>query len=393
MASSYRMCEVESDTEHLSLDTIKKVIQEHSCIYHWCYILHDKDINKKGELKKPHYHVYLHFPESPQQFKYVAKWFGLDEQFVSKIKGQWKDAICYATHRNASEKFQYSFDEVTANFDFIKVTEKAIEDKKNKLKFSEIIEKIDSGEIREYNITSFISISDYVQFERKIKRAFEYKLKQLESEVNRKMQVLYLYGGSGCGKSTYAKMLADTHGYVPFISSGSNDPFDGYKGQECVILDDLRGSVFPLSDLLKILDNNTNSSVKARYKNISLQCNLLIITTTKTPDEFYKQVFESRDEEYKQFLRRCTQIGSVEKDFITFTRFNQFNYRHEFLTKIPNPVKQLSCLFNNNSDIDTDFFKVSNNTLDKFANNINNAIGSIDENDEIFNDLKALNDS
>ena len=84
------------------------------------------------------------------------------------------------------------------------------------------------------------------------------------------MNVLYLYGGSGCGKSTYAKMLAESHGYTPFISSGSNDPFDGYKGQECVILDDLRGSVFPLFlTCLKYLITIQIPSVKARYKNIS----------------------------------------------------------------------------------------------------------------------------
>lgn len=152
------------------------------------------------------------------------------------------------------------------------------------------------------------------------------------------MDVVYIYGASGTGKTTYAKMMAQEQGFEIFTSSGSNDPFDGYRGQECVILDDLRGSVFPLADLLKILDNNTASTVKARYKNISLECRLLIITTTKTPNEFYKQVFESNGEEYKQFQRRCGQVAKMTKEDMTIYHYNKNKEQYELLMTLPNPV-------------------------------------------------------
>ena len=56
------------------------------------------------------------------------------------------------------------------------------------------------------------------------------------------MNVIYMYGGvGGLGKTTYAKYLAEKQGKSVFICSSENDPFDGYMGQTCVIMDDARG--------------------------------------------------------------------------------------------------------------------------------------------------------
>ncbi|MGM8317295.1 AAA family ATPase, partial [Clostridium perfringens] len=81
------------------------------------------------------------------------------------------------------------------------------------------------------------------------------------------MECYFVTGKSGTGKTTYAKQLAKEKGYSVYISSGSNDVLDSYQGQDCIILDDLRPSCMGLSDLLKMLDNNTSSTVKSRYKN------------------------------------------------------------------------------------------------------------------------------
>ena len=56
-------------------------------------------------------------------------------------------------------------------------------------------------------------------------------------------------GDAGTGKTTYAKDLAVKKGYSIFVSSGSNDVLDGYGGEDCIILDDLRPSCMGLSDL------------------------------------------------------------------------------------------------------------------------------------------------
>lgn len=334
---SARMCEIVSDTEHLKLETIKRVLGEQSCIDKYLYILHDKDVQEDGTPKNPHYHVYLHFTNS-RDFDFVAKWFDLAPSFVNRIKGRFGDAIEYAQHINAPDKYQYPDSEVTANFDFGKAIEQNQKEKEKRQTITDILTRIDTGEIKKYNITQFVGVNDYVKFGKQIKAAFEYRQQRLEREVNRKMEVVYMYGASGTGKTTYAKMIAEEKGMEVFISSGSNDPFDGYKGQECIILDDLRGSVFPLADLLKILDNNTASTVKARYRNVMLECDMLIITTTKTMKEFYKQVFESNSEEFKQFERRCGSVMKFDKQNVSIWRYDRKKGNYKYLTTLPNPV-------------------------------------------------------
>lgn len=334
-----RMCEIVSDTTHLPTENIQEIINQHcNTIDKWVWITHDKDKNADGSEKYVHNHVYLHFT-CPQKLEFVAKWFGVGENFVSKIKGKFADAVEYAQHKNAPEKYQYPDSAVKANFDFVKVVETNQKEKEKRASIAQIIEGIDTGEIKQYNIVDKVSVSDYVRYEKQIKRAFEYRQKKQERLVDRNMEVVYIYGASGTGKTTYAKMIAEEKGYSVFTSSGSNDPFYGYAGQECVILDDLRGSVFPLSDLLKILDNHTNSTVKARYRNVSLECKILIITTTKSMQEFYKQVFESNGEEFKQFMRRCGQVCYLTKDEATLFWYDKERNGYIELTKVPNPVK------------------------------------------------------
>lgn len=337
---SVKMCEVVSDMQHLTLDKIKSVIGSQSCIDKYLYILHDKDVKPDGTKKNPHYHVYLHFTNA-RQFEFIAKWFGVPMSFVSKIHGRFADAVSYAIHHNSPEKYQYDISECTANFEISEQIQKSDDRKKDKIQLENLLERIDSGEIKQYNITSIISMPVYIKYETQINRAFEYKRKQKMKEINRNMKVIYIYGTSGLGKTTLAKMLAIKNGLTPFISSSSNDPFDGYEGQEAIILDDLRGSSFPFADLLKILDMHTASTVKARYKNVMLQSDTIYITSIKPPKEFYRSVFESEGEEYTQFVRRCESIVEMTLNSLNIFVFDYNNKQLVQVATVPNPVAKL----------------------------------------------------
>lgn len=337
---SVKMCEVVSDTQHLTLDKIKSVLGSQSCIDKYLYILHDKDTKPDGTKKNPHYHVYLHF-NGARQFEFIAKWFGLPVSFVSKIHGRFSDAVSYAVHHNAPDKYQYDISECVANFEIAEQIQKSDERKKDKMQLETLLERIDNGEIKQYNITSMVSMPVYVKYETQINKAFDYKRKQKMKEVNRTMRVIYIYGDSGLGKTTLAKMLAIKQGLTPFISSSSNDPFDGYEGQEAVILDDLRGSSFPFADLLKILDPHTASTVKARYKNVMLQTDVIYITSIKPPKEFYKSVFESQGEEYTQFVRRCESIVQMSLSALNIFSYDYNNKQLVQVATVPNPVAKL----------------------------------------------------
>lgn len=116
---------------------------------------------------------------------------------------------------------------------------------------------------------------------------------------DRNLEVVYITGTSGSGKTTAAKYFATKLNYDFFVSGSGEDILDGYDKEECIILDDFRGGTMKFSELLKFLDNNTNSSVKSRYNNKDVSnCKLIIITSVYPPDNLY--AFLNKDKEDKE---------------------------------------------------------------------------------------------
>lgn len=292
-----------------SISSIKAILDANSVVEKYAFILHDKDTNADGTEKEPHYHVMVKL-ESPRHLSTIVKMFNntIPEQYFESIKGRWNDALAYLTHANVPEKHQYDPSAVVANFEWEK---EAVSSKGNML--DDILDDIVSGKIRKFNYTKFIPPTTYINHRKEIDTAFQYRADSIR-EANRNMRCIYISGGSGTGKTTYAKELAVKQGYSLFISSGSNDPLDGYEGQDCIILDDLRPSCMGLSDLLKMLDNNTASTVKSRYKNKVLECKLIIITTTLDIENFFKNVFSEEPETSVQLKRRCELMVKFPKD-------------------------------------------------------------------------------
>ena len=114
--------EIVQQTEYMSLEDIKKGITS-NYIQDYAYILHDSDLKDDGTPKKPHWHVALRLKYATNS-KYIAEAFNVKEQYIGRVKGKWVDVLMYLTHENAPEKYQYSVDDVTSNFDFESVKEK-----------------------------------------------------------------------------------------------------------------------------------------------------------------------------------------------------------------------------------------------------------------------------
>ena len=327
-----RMYEIVQRLDYIdNLKEFLNVIHTNDAIEKFAYIVHDKD---KGV--EPHLHLAVRLKDSYDS-KYVAQWFGVKEQYLSKVKGRFKDLLSYLTHKNAIDKYQYSDDEVISNFDW--VAERGAVGKSGYSKrVEDIINGIVDMKIREYNIGDLLSPVEEVRYCRQINEAYKIRDRKLMLRGDRVMECIFITGKSGSGKTTYAKKIADDKGYSYFVSGSSNDALDGYLGQDCIILDDLRSSSFSLSDLLKMLDNNTNSSVKSRYRNKVLQCKLLIITSVLSIDQFYKNVFESSEEPIIQFKRRCKMYIEMEEKTLSIRLFDNVAGKYSKAVSMPNPI-------------------------------------------------------
>lgn len=88
--------------------------------FNYIGILHDKDIDENGEIKKPHWHILVCFPNDRWQSK-IAKDLGITDNYIRKCED--KNVFArYLLHLDDTDKFLYSSDELFGNiiekFDF-----------------------------------------------------------------------------------------------------------------------------------------------------------------------------------------------------------------------------------------------------------------------------------
>lgn len=157
---------------------------------------------------------------------------------------------------------------------------------------------------------------DFYWFNKKASAIRNAEKLRAASVKDRCLEVLYIHGESGSGKTTLAKAMADQKGFDYFVSGSGEDFLDGYDKEECIILDDFRGGSMRFSELLKFLDNNTNSSIRSRYYNKDISnCKLIVITSVVPPEKLYSMFEESEGEEVEQFYRRLKHhMLKIEKD-------------------------------------------------------------------------------
>lgn len=345
--SSFTQIEIEQQIKFgWNEDTIKQFISEMPT-KKYLYIQHGRNVlnadNMPVEDVEPHYHLYIWFNYAVPTKNILAKLNKIgcsaDVQQLEKIKKN-ESAVAYATHENV-DKPKYSRDGIVANFEYNEIIDKEVARKNakhNSERANEILDMVDKGEIKEYNLHEKLSIVEYNTYKRDIENGFSYRANRLRNEVDRIMECIFISGESGTGKTTYAKQLAKQHNYSVFVSSGSNDVLDGYAGQECIILDDLRASSMALADLLKMLDNNTASTVKSRYRNKILECRLIIITTTMNINTFFNNVFKEDKESAIQLKRRCRLLVRMTQDNIETWLYNESLQDYECVGKMPNVV-------------------------------------------------------
>lgn len=123
----------------------------------------------------------------------------------------------------------------------------------------------------------------------------------------------WIFGLAGSGKTELAKETCRLHGYSDrdiYITSSGQNPFDDYKGQPCVIVDDIDAETMSPKTMLKLADCFTGSAVRARYSNKVILADLVIFTSTIAPQTWWNNLSdENTDGNVYQLLRRLN-LGS-----------------------------------------------------------------------------------
>lgn len=131
---------------------------------------------------------------------------------------------------------------------------------------------------------------------------------------HKEIEVIYIYGPSGIGKSKRAIEIVEEHGYNEFTELKHIGQFWNCGGIEltgAAIYDDFRDNHMTASEFINLIDYNIHSmNFKGGYTKNKL--NLLIITSVQNPDEIYKSC---QGEPRLQWMRRLKIINMVDEFF------------------------------------------------------------------------------
>ncbi len=313
-----KQCLVTSNVEYFKGE-VGDIIKSHKTIKQYAYILHDKDLGQS-----PHWTIYLNFGNSGVDTKQVGEWFGLQESQVERIKGRKTDALQYLTHSNDTQKhkYQYPVSEITANFDF-----------ETEITNSKILGDFDNFSYAEQlDYVNTLPSSERAVAFTKLERLWKCHCQWLTLKANRRIEVVFVTGKGGTGKTYYAKKLMEQMNYDYCVSSSSNDPWQDYMGQKGMILDDLRDTAFSFEDLLKALDNDTSSSIKRRFSNVVFAGFVIVITSSVPLIHWYKRPDKSGNripyDELAQLYRRITTYVELKNDEIIVYNDGVDDYGH-----------------------------------------------------------------
>ena len=288
-------------------DEIRILLDQYKQIKRYALILHDKDIDEVGNLKKPHFHVLLDFSPQTAPVEWSASLLKVGNNNVNRVKN-WNAAYNYLTHKNDPNKYQYDKTLIISNYDH---TEPERVDT-----IDELIMMIATGQLRPFEFSNRIDPLMYVGNKRKLEDAYLYFLRKVRQDMTRQIEVVFLTGATQTGKTTFAKWLCKSQNLSYAVSSDSNDPLQDYEGQDVLILDDIRDNDFKYSALLKITDNHTNSSTKSRYSNKLFVGTMIIMTSSIPLAQWYATYRQNNKDDIDQLITRISAYIQLTDDFI-----------------------------------------------------------------------------
>ena len=352
---------------------VLNVLCSYRTIKKWAYVLHDRDKytaldemknpeHKAGTEKPAHYHIYCNFGKQSIDHEYFASLFKVSPDSIRRIETTAANCLLYFVHGTADAiaegKYQYTWSEVQHSSNWSPQTQ--AEQVRyighfERFSYKEQIDKV--HEIKDVN--------ERVKIQKLLDDAYKTELQYRMTFIDRYVQVMFVTGDTASGKTTFARQFIEKLNYYdivpkdywrtppddterPFraldygISGSSNDPLEMYKGQEAYILDDLRDESMKFSDLLKFLDNHTNSAVKSRFCNKCFFGSLLIITSIVPLSKWYKFGDNKvSGENLRQFYRRINTYVEVDQDEIRlYPKINDYGEPCGEVTLMPNRTSE-----------------------------------------------------
>ena len=276
--------------------------------HEWCaYLVYQHEVGERGTY---HFQGYLALT-TKKRYTQLREWFPRAAFMPSR--GNPKQNLKYctkdesrATEAQWREHFAITGDEepLTGPFEYGEIPRKA----GSRSDLLSACEKIKNG-------AKIIDIADedlvvVARHSRGLKELQFWYMQRLGMKIRDNIEVILLNGPTGSGKSTKGHELAmeDPDGWFPLTSTKKNTLwFDGYQGENTLLMDEFRPTWCTHSTLLKILDKFPfRLPIKGNHS--WALWTRVIITTTHPVGKWY----DLKDTATGELYRRITDIRVLE---------------------------------------------------------------------------------
>ena len=298
-------------------DDIVQVLEQWSQTRNIKYYLieHNHDTNNL------HFHIVIDFPSnSSASFKTIKNKFPYGD--IERCRYGVKNCVQYLVHMNDPTKEKYEWDEVVTNASDKLKDYKVPGSKTESAEYQELINKILVGEVKQFQIEK-VPPYLYIKYRTKIENAFDY-YRKLQATKERNIEVYFLEGPTGLGKSTFCKKWADDYNLSICYSSPSNDPWQDYLGQDIFVYDDFNPKDISLEDFMKSINPHISATAKSRYTNKTFIGNTIFIASNVPIFDWFRFVEKSRRDAFFRRIKRVMHFSNVQNG-VSHIKVHHFN--------------------------------------------------------------------
>lgn len=281
------------EQKQIDSDSIKKILSEYATEY-YCFC------KETGEEGTDHYHIYIKFPNPVSIDKLREKFANCHYEIAHGTSHENRDYIRKEGNYENSDKKETNHPE--SFYESGDCPEDEIKGKRNDI--TEMIQMVKDG-------ASNLQIIERIpSFALRIPQIEQFRQTYYNELANdyREMTVLYLYGVTRSGKTSYCYQHYDKSEICSILDYDGNGIFDEYStaNTRVLLLDEFRSSIkFGL--LLALCDGHP-LVVSARFTNRKCLHNVVIIASNIPLIQQYVQIQREQPESWKALLKRITKV-------------------------------------------------------------------------------------
>lgn len=302
-ASRKYLLTINNPQEHgFDHDTIKGIISRLSGCLYWC--LCDEVGRDTGTY---HTHVYMVFQNAKEFSSIQQRFYGAHIDIARGTHQENRDYL-----RKEGKWLNDSKHETSVPGTFEESGELPEEPDKRVKQSEAILALVETGATDAEILREHPSAMNHLP---RIQQTRQALLEEKYRKTFRELHVTYIYGQAGVGKT---RSIMDKHGYENvYRVTDYEHPFDGYAGEDVLLLDEFRSGI-QFSTMLNVIDGYP-FRLPCRYVN-RVACYTKVYIASNIPlEKQYPNIQADEPASYQAFLRRIHETvfmpGDDDPDF------------------------------------------------------------------------------